>query len=126
LLTRDQVTEQEMARGRAIGARAEKRALLDRYESTNGVVVKLDHDGSQIVSRSWVVNGMIVATVEYKDLWTEDYPSDALLLTLSLAINATVGMDSVPVPRPTHKVSDSGKDYNTRLRAANKGRPDIK
>lgn len=131
MLTRDQVREQEMARGRAIGARAEKRALLERYEDTRGVTThhsKAPNGGSDGLygEKQWVVGGTVVATVPAGGLWTEDYPSDALLLTLALAINATVGADSVPLPRPTHVVSDAGKEYNARLRATNKGRLDFK
>lgn len=127
-MTRDQEREQELERGRQVAARAQRRALLERYEKAPGVKVMVSLPGHRYYEPRGQVNIYHVDGVEvaHEQVASDDFPSDNLMAMLAMSIETTVGLAQVPATPPSHKISEETRAYHRQLRERNKGRSDIK
>lgn len=125
--TRDEQREEELARGRAMASRAERLALIERYGLAKKLKIMIALPGhtfyraeGDVYMQLFFVDEVMVAHANRND---PDYPSDALMATLALAIDAAAGgvRDLPPLP-PTHHVSKEAKEYNQRLAEINRER----
>lgn len=127
---------QELERGRLIAGRAKRQSDLDRYVDGKKVKImvalpghplyvdtKKDRQDRYGQTNLFYVDGVQIAHQNTAD---DDYPSEGVMAVIAMAVGATVGFDGIPEVRPTHHVSEESKSYAAALRAANKGRPDIK
>lgn len=133
--TFDERKEAELLRGRVIAERAKRRSDLARYVEGGKVKIMValpghphydsDRDRQGAIGR---MNLFLVDDVQiaHESTTADEYPSEAVMAGIALAVGATVGFEGIPDPQPTHAVSAAAKAYNARLAQANKNRTDFK
>lgn len=104
-------TEIEMERGRIIAERAKRQDDLDRYVAGKKVAIMVALPGHRHYDQTAArVNIIYVDDVEigHENIAADDYPSEALMAKIALAVGATIGFEGIP--------SNSTIDDETRRR----------
>jgi hypothetical protein len=92
--------KQEVERGRLVAARAQRASDLDRYVAGKKVKIMVALPGHPyyVAFAPARVNIFYVDGIDigHENVAADNYPSEALMAKIALAVGATVGMDGIP------------------------------
>lgn len=109
---RERQREQEIERGRVISARAQRVLLLDRYVAGRKVLAYADIEAGCTV-HEFIVAGVVIGREAFGG---EDYPSEALMAKIALAVAATVGTEGIPPAQTIDPIIRAQRDeYRARM-----------
>lgn len=114
--------EEEMERGRQVAARAERRALLERWEKAHRISLRYDIDGDRRQAWLWqafdrtLVDETSMLLAEEKD--HNEWPSEGFVAQVALGLQALTGSLEAarqwdwPVPKEQHdRAKQFAKDH---------------